>query len=199
VAECEGSRQSAQPEAQCDRTEGLEDAATLRVALVHRGGHPSWSATVNVAAGAAVIVCSYVLQLPEHVGDRAQLRLDRLRRRTADLRSPLCADGAEAGQRQHGRDYVRTCSDHCELVGGMRTDGWVEGGRPFSFTHEALGAEGAFGKGPLRFVWFPAAEGGSGSGWRERSVGWAGEGGSAVWLLAAEGGPLGYYYYYSTM
>ena len=80
---------------QCDRTEGLEHAATLRATLVCRGRHPCGRARACSATAAASLVGGDPLQFAEDVGDGAQLRLDCLRGRAADLRGGLRARATE--------------------------------------------------------------------------------------------------------
>ena len=82
-------------EGQCDRTEGLEHVATLRATLVRRSRHPTRGARACSAATAARRVGCDALQFAEDVGDGAQLRLDYLRGRAADLRGGLRARAAE--------------------------------------------------------------------------------------------------------
>ena len=80
---------------QCDRTEGLEHAATLRATLVRCGRHPRRRARACSAATAAGRVAGDDLHFAEEVGDGAQLRLDRLRGRATDLRGGLRARATE--------------------------------------------------------------------------------------------------------
>ena len=118
-----GQRQSGeQREAQGDRTEGLEHAATLRVALIHRGRHPPRRTLALTAAAAAFLVGGDVLQFAEHVADRAQLSLHRLGRCPTDLRSRLRAHGAEVAQHQRGGDRARA-NEHCTQEEGRRRGG----------------------------------------------------------------------------
>ena len=80
---------------QCDRTEGLEHAATLRATLVRCSRHPLRRARACSAATAAGRVAGDDLHFAEEVGDGAQLCLDRLRGRAADLRGGLRARAME--------------------------------------------------------------------------------------------------------